>query len=424
MKICIIGGGAAGMLAAIAASKNKENIVTILEKNEKLGKKLYISGKGRCNLTNNCDKEEFFKNVIRNGRFLYSSFAIFSNDDLQKLVTSAGCPLKVERGNRVFPVSDKSSDVIKALTKVLKDSGVDIRYNENVKSIKKCEDDKFSIETSDNTYTSDRVIIATGGKSYPLTGSTGDGYKFAKNFSIKVTNQYPSLVPFDVKEITDVVDMEGLSLKNVSIKIYDKNDPKKVLYNDFGEMLFTHFGVSGPIILSASSFIDAEKTNFNSSKIKLSIDLKPALTHEKLDDRLIREFSDNNNKKIKSIMESLLPKSMLNVFIRRLDDKLGAINKSVGDVKASEIDKISRKEIVNMLKDFEFTIAGTRGFDEAIVTRGGVDVKEINPKTMESKKISGLYFAGEVLDVDALTGGFNIQIAATTGFAAGFYSNS
>ena len=447
MKIVVVGGGPAGMLAAIAASKqNSKNVekvkepsqVLLLEKNEKLGKKMFISGKGRCNITNNCDRDEFFKNVVRNSKFLYSAFSEFSNEDLKKMIEDNGCPLKVERGNRVFPVSDKSYDVIDALKCALKVAGVKVKLNTEVLNIKllstddtsvgddirphrrgeNCEPAGFLVTTNNGEkITADKVIIATGGLSYPSTGSTGDGYKFAKDFSINVIKQLPSLVPFNVKELEDCKSMQGLTLKNISIKIFDVKKPNKALYEDFGELLFTHFGVSGPVILSASCFVEDLE-----GKI-LSIDLKPALSLEQLDARILREFDENNNKKLKSIIEKLLPASMVEVFINRLDKNEKRLKEknvsTIGDVKVSEVDKQLRKEIIDLLKDFRLTIESARGFNESIITRGGIDVKEINPKTMESKKVKGLYFAGEVLDVDALTGGFNMQIACSTGFAAG-----
>ena len=489
MKIVIVGGGPAGMLAAIAASKqnkngdekvNKPSQVILLEKNEKLGKKLFISGKGRCNLTNNCDMDEFFKNIVKNSKFLYSAFSEFSNEDLKKMIEDNGCPLKVERGNRVFPVSDKSYDVIDALKRALKVAGVKVKLNTEVLNIKLLftddtivGDDILSshvgadktivganktivganktIVGADKTIVgadiirphrrgelyepagflvttnngekiiADKVIVATGGLSYPSTGSTGDGYKFAKDFSINVIDQRPSLVPFNVKEVEDCKLMQGLTLKNISIKIYEVNNIKKVLYSDFGELLFTHFGLSGPTILSASCFIDDFKDKV------LTIDLKPALSIEQLDARLLREFGDNKNKKLKTIIENMLPHSMVDVYLKRLegnvketlDSKFVEDGQSLAALKVTEVDRLLRREMVNLFKDLKFTLVSSRGFDEAIITRGGVDVKEINPKTMESKKIKGLYFAGEVLDVDAMTGGFNIQIACSTGYAAG-----
>ena len=357
---------------------------------------------------------------------------------MKKLIEDNGCPLKVERGNRVFPISDKSYDVIDALKKLLKNSGVKVKLNTKVKSIKisktvtrcdkhsetnarcrdeHCESEEFIVTTNNNEkITADKVIIATGGLSYPSTGSTGDGYEFAKKFDINVINQSPSLVPFNIKELDECKKMQGLTLKNIAIKIYDGDNIKKTLYDDFGELLFTHFGVSGPVILSGSCYIKAAKNNI------LSIDLKPALSEEQLDARLIREIDENRNKKLKSLIESLLPSSMVEVFLDRLrliikKEKYDSIK--ISEVKNSEIDKELRKTILGLLKDFKYTIISKRDFDEAIVTSGGIDVKELNPKTMECKKVKGLYFAGEVIDIDAMTGGFNIQIACTTGFVAG-----
>lgn len=407
MKVIIVGGGPAGMFAAIASASDPKNEVILIEKNEKLGKKLYISGKGRCNVTNACKKEDFFKNVIVNPKFLYSSFEKFSNQNLIEFIENNGCPLKVERGDRVFPVSDKSSDIIGTLSRALKKLNVKIFFNSTVKSIEK-EDDIFHVvyskknEQKQCSINSDCVIVATGGISYKATGSTGDGYNFAKKFDMNVTNLSPSLVPYNVKEINDCIKMQGLGLKNIGIKIFDIDDTNKVLYKDFGELLFTHFGVSGPVILSASSYL-------KDRPYILSIDLKSALNEKQLNDRLIREFSNNTGKNLKKILESLLPKSMIDIFIDRIGE-----NK-----KASELTKNDRMQIINLLKDFRLTLLSKRGYDEAIVTEGGVDTKEIDPKTMESKKVKGLFFAGEVLNVNALTGGFNIQIAVTTGYVAG-----
>lgn len=409
MNIVIIGGGPAGMLAAIAASKSNKNKVLILEKNEKLCKKLFITGKGRCNLTNNCEHDNFFKNIVTNSKFLYSAFSEFNNIDLKKLIEDNGCKLKVERGNRVFPVSDKSYDVIDALKKAIKRNNINVFLNTEVLKVNELNDSKkFELIIKNNkSIIADKVIVATGGMSYKSTGSTGDGYKFAKAFNIKVTNLTPSLVPFNVKELDDCKTMQGLTLKNIAIRVIDSND--KIIYKDFGELLFTHFGVSGPTILSASSFVE-------SGEYTLSIDLKPSLNEKQLDQRLIREF-ENNNKILKNVLSSLLPNSMIEVFIHRLQKLLNDDN--VGEMCVSDLNKDVRKVVCNILKDFRFILTSKRGFEEAIITKGGIDVKEINPKTMESKKINGLYFAGEVIDIDALTGGFNIQIAATTGYVAG-----
>lgn len=409
MNIVIIGGGPAGILATVAASKSNKNKIFLLEKNEKLCKKLFITGKGRCNLTNNCGKEEFFKNIVSNPKFLYSAFTEFDNMDLKKLVEDNGCLLKVERGNRVFPVSDKSYDVIDALKKAIKKNNVEIKLNSELIQINENISNKnfdLIIKNQKNII-ADKLIIATGGLSYKSTGSTGDGYKFARAFNIKVTDLTQSLVPFNVKEVEECKLMQGLTLKNISIKILNKDN--KIVYKDFGELLFTHFGVSGPTILSASSFL----TN---NEYILSIDLKPSLSVKQLDLRLIREF-ENNNKKLKNVLNSLMPNSMIEVFINRLIHLTGDDN--IGEIFVCDLSKDVRKSIINLLKDFTFILLSKRGFEEAIITKGGIDVKELNPKTMESKKIKGLYFAGEVIDIDALTGGFNIQIAATTGYVAG-----
>lgn len=408
MNIVVIGGGPAGLLASISASKSKKNNVIILEKNEKLCKKLFITGKGRCNLTNNCEHDIFFKNVVSNSKFLYSAFSEFDNNDLKKLVEDNGCLLKVERGNRVFPVSDKSYDVIDAFKKAINKSNIHVCLNTEVESINRYDNNKFEIISNcKENIIADKVIIATGGLSYKSTGSTGDGYKFAKTFNLKVTDLTPSLVPFNIKESDECKMMQGLTLKNVQIKIFDGDN--KIIYKDFGELLFTHFGVSGPTILSASSFV-------GSDEYVLSIDLKPSLDLKQLDQRLIREF-ENNTKKLKNILGTLLPNSMIDVFIYRLKQLTN--NDNIGESFTYDLNKDIRKKIVELLKDFRFLITSKRGFDEAIITKGGIDVKEINPKTMESKKVKGLFFAGEVMDIDALTGGFNIQIAATTGFVAG-----
>ncbi len=409
MNIVIIGGGPAGILATVAASKSNKNNIILLEKNEKLCKKLFITGKGRCNLTNNCGKEEFFKNIVSNPKFLYSAFTEFDNMDLKKLVEDNGCLLKVERGNRVFPVSDKSYDVIDALKKAIKKNNVEIKLNSELIQINENISNKnfeLIIKNQKNII-ADKLIIATGGLSYKSTGSTGDGYKFARAFNIKVTDLTQSLVPFNVKEVEECKLMQGLTLKNISIKILNKDN--KIVYKDFGELLFTHFGVSGPTILSASSFL----TN---NEYILSIDLKPSLSVKQLDLRLIREF-ENNNKKLKNVLNSLMPNSMIEVFINRLIHLTGDDN--IGEIFVCDLSKDVRKSIINLLKDFTFILLSKRGYEEAIITKGGIDVKELNPKTMESKKIKGLYFAGEVIDIDALTGGFNIQIAATTGYVAG-----
>lgn len=412
MRVIVIGGGPAGMLAAIAASKanNLHNEVFLIEKNEKLGKKLFITGKGRCNVTNDCDKDEFFKNIVRNSKFLYSAYNTFSNKDLETLIATNGCKLKVERGDRVFPNDDKAYSITDALKNAIKNQGVKVLLEHELKEIV-AHDRVESVGVKDlrtgkiEHMAVDRLIIATGGLAYPSTGSTGDGYEFARSLNINVVRTSPSLVPLEVEEKEDCDKMTGLSLKNVAIKVYKSSD-KKLVYQDFGEMTFESFGVDGPIILSASTILDFDVEK----EYVLSIDLKPAIDHEKLDARLLREFDANRGKDLRTVCETLLPMSMIDVFLKRLH---------INNTNISDMTKEDRKEVVATLKNFRLVIKGKRSYDEAIITRGGVDVKEINPKTMESKKVKGLYFAGEVLDVDALTGGFNIQIAASTGYTAG-----
>ena len=403
MKVTVIGGGPAGMAAAIAASRCG-NQVSLYEKNEKLGKKLFISGKGRCNLTNASDMKTVMDNVVSNPRFLYSAFGKFSNDDIVNLIEAAGCPTKVERGNRVFPVSDHSSDVIKALEKTLRTESVKVHLNEEVKGllIKDGVCRGIKLEGSKSDF-ADKVIIATGALSYPSTGSTGDGYRWAIYAGHKIVDTVPALVPLETKE--DVSSMMGLSLKNIRIEIRDEN---KVLYSEFGEMLFTHFGVSGPVILSASSYVTGK---LREKHLKLSIDLKPALDANTLDARLLKDFEKNINKALKNSLGELLPSGLIAEVIRQ-----SGINP---DKRVNEITRQEREQLLKALKGLSFTLTGTRGWNEAIITRGGVSVKEINPKTMESKLVSNLFFAGEILDLDALTGGFNLQIAWSTGWSAG-----
>ena len=403
MKVTVIGGGPAGMAAAIAASRCG-NQVSLYEKNEKLGKKLFISGKGRCNLTNASDMKTVMDNVVSNPRFLYSAFGKFSNDDIVNLIEAAGCPTKVERGNRVFPVSDHSSDVIKALEKTLRTESVKVHLNEEVKGllIKDGVCRGIKLEGSKSDF-ADKVIIATGALSYPSTGSTGDGYRWAIYAGHKIVDTVPALVPLETKE--DVSSMMGLSLKNIRIEIRDEN---KVLYSEFGEMLFTHFGVSGPVILSASSYVTGK---LREKHLKLSIDLKPALDANTLDARLLKDFEKNINKALKNSLGELLPSGLIAEVIRQ-----SGINP---DKRVNEITRQEREQLLKALKGLSFTLIGTRGWNEAIITRGGVSIKEINPKTMESKLVSNLFFAGEILDLDALTGGFNLQIAWSTGWSAG-----
>ncbi len=427
-NVIVIGAGAAGMMAAIAAAGNGHQ-VTVLEKNEKVGKKIYITGKGRCNITNACDVEELFNNVVTNKKFLYSAFYGFTNDDVVAMLNTAGLATKVERGNRVFPVSDRAGDVIAALVRIMKKLGVKLEYDTTVTEIitgtfdktddtadaadgGKCGAAAGAIATtvtgvrcaSGKVYPADAVIVATGGVSYPTTGSTGDGYEFAQRTGHNVTALSPALVPFNVAE-EDVKELQGLALKNSGVTIYDG---KKKLYEDFGELLFTHFGVSGPTVLSASSYV-AKK--IKDHPLRLVIDLKPGLDTEQLDARVLRDFDEFMNKNFNNALDKLLPKSLIPVVIRRsgIDEYK----------KVHEISREERMRLIGTIKNLEFTLTGLRGFNEAIITQGGVSVRDVDPSTMESKKVSGLYFAGEVLDIDAVTGGFNLQIAWSTGHLAG-----
>ncbi len=404
-RIIVIGGGAAGMMAAVAAAENGGQVL-LFEKNEKLGKKVYITGKGRCNLTNACDMESLFGNVVTNGKFLYSAFYSFDNQAVIRFFEEAGCKTKIERGERVFPVSDHSSDVIAALHRQMKGLGVDIRLNTSVKTLVTEEDGGIGVVTQDGgTELAEAVIVATGGLSYPVTGSTGDGYRMAEEKGHSAKPCYPSLVPLIVKEDW-CKELQGLSLKNVTVALCQNG--KKVFYEGFGEMLFTHFGVSGPLILSASSYYTGRKSKEN---VSLYLDLKPALSEEQLDKRVLRDFEENKNKQFKNSLGSLFPAKLIPVIIR-----LSGID---GEKKIHEVTKEERFRFVHLIKHIEMTITGTREFQEAIITKGGISVKEVNPSTMESKLVKGLYFAGEVLDVDALTGGFNLQIAWSTGYLAG-----
>lgn len=413
MKTIVIGGGPAGMLAGISAAENGNKVI-ILEKMEKTGKKLLITGKGRCNITNNGDLDEFMKNIPENSKFLFSSFNQYSNKDIISLLNSEGVSTKVERGGRVFPVSDKSIDVLEALKRKLKKLNVEIKTNFEVTKILTENGVAKGIEGKNKEQLfADKVILATGGMSYPVTGSTGDGYKMAKELGHTVTEIKPSLVPListgKSKELCQ--EMQGLSLKNIAIKIKCED---KEIYNDFGEMLFTHFGVSGPVILSASAVLVRYKNItklMQENKVKLVIDLKPALDNQKLDHRILRDFEELKNKEFKNSLEKLLPRKMINTFI-----KLTGIDP---EKRVNAITKEERKTIVNTLKNFEITLNGFGSIDEAIITKGGIGLKEINPKTMESKIIKGLYFAGEIMDLDAFTGGFNLQIAWSTGYSAG-----
>ena len=395
------------MAAAIAAAEGG-SIVTIYEKNEKLGKKIYITGKGRCNVTNDCDMEGLFDSVVTNSRFLYSAFYGFTNQDIKDLLEKNGCRLKVERGNRVFPISDRASDVTAALSRKLRELHVKIELNQSVKDLW-IEDGilkgivLFKNGGKDCKINSDAVIIATGGLSYPSTGSTGDGYLLAKEAGHKITELSPALVPFETEE--DVKELQGLSLKNIKVSV---TDGKKEIYSEFGEMLFTHYGVSGPVLLSASSYA-AKKLKKGS--LNLFIDLKPALSMEQLDARILRDFEAEKNKQFKNALNHLYPSKLIQVMIRR-----SGIDP---DKKVNVVTKEERRRLAEETKNFALTLRGLRGFNEAIVTQGGVNVKEVNPSTMESKKLTGLYFAGEVLDLDAVTGGYNLQIAWSTGMLAG-----
>ena len=415
MKVAVIGGGPAGMIAAITSAK-EGNKVTLYEKNNMLGKKLLITGKGRCNITSSLDMDEFIKNVPGNGRFLYSSFENFSNQDIIELLEKNGVKVKEERGNRIFPVSDKSLDVRDALEKEVRKNGVSVKLNTKVEKILEENSKVIGIMLENKEKINvDKVILATGGKSYPLTGSTGDGYKISKELGHTITPIRPSLVPLTASgnSLKLCKELQGLSLRNVAIEIIDTEKNKKI-YEDFGEMLFTHWGVSGPTILSGSSHLLRYKNIeelLKQEKVELKIDLKPALSEEKLNARILRDFEVNKNKEIKNSLNELLPQKLIMPVIKLL--------KVDEDKKVNSITKEERIKLVKLLKDFRITISGFRPIEEAIITAGGISIKEINPKTMESKIIEGLYFAGEVIDVDAYTGGFNLQIAYSTGYTAG-----
>ena len=403
-KILVVGGGAAGMMAAVTAARNGKKVL-LIEKNEKLGKKLFITGKGRCNITNAADIEELFSAVVSNPKFLYSSFYSMTNDQVIDFFEELGVKTKVERGGRVFPESDHSSDVIRALEQEMKRLGVEIRLRAEAEEIL-AEDGRVTGVrlSSGKELHADAVIIATGGISYPSTGSTGDGYRFARECGHKVADLSPALVPMEVKEWY-ARELMGLSLRNVEIRI---TDGKKKLYEEFGEMLFTHYGVTGPVILSASSIVGKK---LKEHPLTLHIDLKPALTEEQLDKRMLREFEANHNRQFKNAVDSLFPSKLKPVIV-----ELSGIQE---DKKVNEVTKEERLHFVRLIKDFSMTLTGMRGYNEAIITKGGVSVKEIDPGTMESKLVNGLYFAGEVLDLDAVTGGYNLQIAWSTGYLAG-----
>ena len=403
MKIVVIGAGAAGLLAAGKAAETADEVV-IIEKNDIIGKKLLITGKGRCNITNSADIEDMIGQYPRNAKFLYSALYTFTNDDIIRIIEENGVKTKVERGGRVFPVSDKSQDVVKALKKYALKPNVSL-VHDTVKSLIISDGAVKGVKTSKTSITADRVIICTGGKSYPRTGSTGDGYKFAKQAGHTIIEPKASLIPVLTEE-KFVKDIMGLSLRNIKITAF--NQKNKKVYSDFGEMLFTHFGVSGPLILSASGMIKASQFE---QELEMYIDLKPALDAEQLDKRILREFDAAMNKQFRNVIGSLMPAKMIPVMIR-----LCGINP---DKKVNEVSREERQHLVNLLKKLPVTITGLRGWNEAIITKGGVSVKDVNPSTMESKKVSHLYFCGEVLDLDALTGGYNLQIAWSTGYLAG-----
>ena len=397
MKVIVVGGGPAGMIAAIKAKEQAE--VTLLEKNNRLGRKLAITGKGRCNITSSLPIEEFMNYIPGNSKFLYSSFSNFNNLDIISLL---GIKVKEERGHRIFPQSDKAEDVVDALKRKL--AGVKIIYDVTCENIIIDNNKVIGVETSKGKMYADKIILATGGKSYPVTGSTGDGYKMIEKVGHTIIEPKPSLVGLvaSSKDLQTCRDLQGLNLKNVAIRVINNG---KEVYNDFGEMLFTHFGISGPIILSASSHL--AHTQLNSTKI--IIDTKPALSEEKLDERILRDFSENKNKDFRNSLDELLPQKMIPIIVQKM-----GINK-----KVNEVTKEERRKLVNLLKEFKIEVEDFRPIEEAIVTVGGISTKEINPKTMESKLIKDLYFAGEIIDVDVFTGGFNLQIAYSTGYTAG-----
>lgn len=403
-KVLVVGGGAAGMTAAIFAARNGQE-VHLFEKNEKLGKKLFITGKGRCNLTNACDMEELLDAVVTNRKFLFSSFYGFTNEEAMEFFEELGLHLKTERGNRVFPVSDHSSDVIRVLQNELEKLNVKLHFNARVTRIGEKEDTFSYIKLEDGSrIMGDACIIATGGNSYQTTGSTGDGYRFARDLGHTVTDIRPALVPIETKE-DFVKELQGLSLRNVEVTI---RDGKKELYRSFGEMLFTHYGVSGPLILTASSYIGKK---LEQKPLRMMIDLKPALSEEQLDARVLRDFEENKNRQFKNAIGGLFPSKLIPVMVQ-----LSGIHP---DKKVNEISREERRRFVSIIKGMEITLTKLRDFNEAIITQGGITIKEINPATMESKKVRGVFFAGEVLDLDAVTGGFNLQIAWSTGNAAG-----
>ena len=401
--VIVVGGGPAGMFAAITAAGRGKKVL-LLERNDRLGKKLLITGKGRCNVTNDCTEQEILQNIPRNGRFLYSAMTAFPPRSIMEFLEEAGCPLKTERGNRVFPVSDRSQSVLDALRQQLRKNGVTVRTG-RVKEIRTENGAVCGVATDRETFDGRSVILATGGVSYPTTGSTGDGYAMAKALGHSIVEPQGSLVPLETAG-NDCPDMQGLSLRNVAVKLV--NGKGKVLYKDFGELLFTHFGVSGPTVLSASAHLKGSCT--------LSIDLKPALEENKLDDRILRDLELYRNRSMENALTDLLPRSMIPVVLRRLGIE--------AQLQANSLKKADRRALVGLLKNFTLPIAGKRPVAEAIITSGGIKTGEINPKTMESKIVPGLYFAGEIIDCDGYTGGFNLQIAWATGYAAGMAASA
>ena len=413
-NVIVIGGGPAGMMAAITAAEYGNN-VTIIEKNSDFGKKLLITGKGRCNITSSLYMSEFIKNTPGNGQFLYSAFQNYTNTDIIDFLKNQGLEVKEERGNRIFPVTDKSIDVLNCFKSKINELKIKKLFDTRVQKILVQNGEVLGVRTEKEIIQTDKIILATGGKSYPLTGSTGDGYLIAKNIGHKVTEIRPSLVPLVIYEKNECKEMQGLSLRNVGIKIIDESK-NKLIYEDFGEMIFTHFGISGPTILSGSAHLVRYKEIDNlmkEQKIKLQIDLKPALTEEQLDERILRDFKEFKNKQFKHALDKLLPQKMIPIVIEKTK-----INE---EKRVNEITKEERRNLVKVLKKFELTIKDFRPVEEAIITSGGINIKEINPKTMESKLVKGLYFAGEIIDVDSYTGGFNLQIAYSTGYTAGMH---
>ena len=413
-NVIVIGGGPSGMMAAITAAEYGNN-VTIIEKNSDFGKKLLITGKGRCNITSSLYMSEFIKNTPGNGQFLYSAFQNYTNTDIIDFLKNQGLEVKEERGNRIFPVTDKSIDVLNCFKSKINELKIKKLFNTRVQKILVQNGEVLGVRTEKEIIQTDKIILATGGKSYPLTGSTGDGYLIAKNIGHKVTEIRPSLVPLVIYEKNECKEMQGLSLRNVGIKIIDESK-NKLIYEDFGEMIFTHFGISGPTILSGSAHLVRYKEIDNlmkEQKIKLQIDLKPALTEEQLDERILRDFKEFKNKQFKHALDKLLPQKMIPIVIEKTK-----INE---EKRVNEITKEERRNLVKVLKKFELTIKDFRPVEEAIITSGGINIKEINPKTMESKLVKGLYFAGEIIDVDSYTGGFNLQIAYSTGYTAGMH---